>query len=204
LWRIVNDTLQIHGGAGFFTDRPFERMMRDARLNTIGEGANEVLRCFNCMVGLRNVGRDLEGINIAKPWTVAKILRSAPTIPVSHSFLQPAAAALSRQILAFSRACRWALIKHREEILEQQCLQARLGDVATELFTSSCVYSRLSSIASDADRDEETRDRDLQTGLFYLKCAHRRNAQRLAALSDNDDVEQLKTANAWLSSPIFG
>ena len=48
LWRIVNDTLQIHGGAGFFTDRPFERMMRDARINLIGEGANDVLRCFNC------------------------------------------------------------------------------------------------------------------------------------------------------------
>ncbi|MEX2288612.1 MAG: acyl-CoA dehydrogenase family protein [Planctomycetaceae bacterium] len=197
LWRIVNDTLQIHGGAGFFTDRPFERMMRDARLNTIGEGANEVLRCFNCMVGLRNVGRELEGI-IKRPWTVAKILRSAPTIPVSHSFLQPAAGALSRQILAFSRACRWALIKFREEILEQQCLQARLGDVATELFHSSCVYSRLSALASGNDYDEDLRQRDLQTGLFYLKCAHRRNAQRLAALSDNDDLEQLKTANAWL------
>ncbi len=61
LWRIVNDTLQIHGGAGFFTDRPLERMMRDARLNLIGEGANDVLRCFNCMVGLRNLGKELAG-----------------------------------------------------------------------------------------------------------------------------------------------
>src|SRR2546427_11547768 len=37
LWRIVNDTLQIYGGQGYFTRDPYERMMRDARINTIGE-----------------------------------------------------------------------------------------------------------------------------------------------------------------------
>src|SRR5262249_56056620 len=53
LWTIVNDTLQIYGGAGYFCDRPFERMMRDARINMIGEGANDVLRCFIGGVGIR-------------------------------------------------------------------------------------------------------------------------------------------------------
>jgi alkylation response protein AidB-like acyl-CoA dehydrogenase len=197
LWRIVNDTLQIYGGKGFFTDEPFERMMRDARLNTIGEGANEVLRCFNAMVGLRNVGKDMEEI-LRKPWKVGKILRSAPSIPVGHGLLRPAASSLSRQILAFSRACRWALIKYREEILEHECIQARLGDVATELFHASCVYSRLSGLVSSAGTNGERGERELQTGLFYLKLAQRRNKQRLAALQDNDDDDQLKTANLWL------
>src|SRR5581483_9772410 len=43
LWQIVNDTLQIYGGQGYFTNEPYERMMRDARINMIGEGANDVL-----------------------------------------------------------------------------------------------------------------------------------------------------------------
>src|SRR5437879_4517433 len=30
LWTIVNETLQIHGGQGYFTRDPYERMMRDA------------------------------------------------------------------------------------------------------------------------------------------------------------------------------
>src|SRR4029079_4841827 len=42
LWTIVNDAFQIHGGAAYFTDRPLERMLRDHRINQIGEGANEV------------------------------------------------------------------------------------------------------------------------------------------------------------------
>src|SRR5581483_4504389 len=36
LWNIVNDCIQIFGGKAFFTDEPYERMMRDARLNQIG------------------------------------------------------------------------------------------------------------------------------------------------------------------------
>src|SRR5207302_8313495 len=42
LWTIVNDVIQIHGVKAYFTDQPYERRMRDARINTIGEGANDV------------------------------------------------------------------------------------------------------------------------------------------------------------------
>lgn len=206
LWRIVNDTLQIWGGAGYFNDQPFERMMRDARINLIGEGANDVLRSFIAAVGLRNMGKQLEEI-LKKPWKAMSLWRSAPRIPVPartagnltlRSRLESAAKQLARQIAAFSSKCQRMLIKHREGILEEQCIQARIGDTATELFMASCVYSRLCSIAGDTEMDEATRERDFQTGLFYLQASHRRNAERLAALTDNDDAEQKRTAEVWL------
>src|SRR5205807_7488984 len=56
LWQIVNDTIQIYGGQGYFSNEPYERMMRDARINQIGEGANDVLRAFIALVGMRGVG----------------------------------------------------------------------------------------------------------------------------------------------------
>ena len=66
LWQGVYETLQVHGGQGYFTDEPFERMMRDARINTIGEGANEVLKAFIALVGMRDIGEGfkatLEGL----------------------------------------------------------------------------------------------------------------------------------------------
>ncbi|MCA9117404.1 MAG: acyl-CoA dehydrogenase family protein, partial [Planctomycetaceae bacterium] len=80
LWRIVNDTLQIYGGAGYFSDQPFERMMRDARINLIGEGANDVLRCFIAMVGLRDLGKQMESM-LKKPWQVVRLWRSRPQLP---------------------------------------------------------------------------------------------------------------------------
>ena len=60
LWQGVYETLQVFGGQGYFSDEPFERMMRDARINTIGEGANEVLLAFIAVVGMRDVGLGLK------------------------------------------------------------------------------------------------------------------------------------------------
>src|SRR5712675_1166329 len=62
LWKILSDTFQLHGGLAYFTDYPFERMIRDARINTIGEGANDVLRAFTALVGMRDVGLELQSI----------------------------------------------------------------------------------------------------------------------------------------------
>src|SRR5204862_8088077 len=65
LARILSDTFQLHGGLAYFTDQPFERMLRDARINTIGEGANDVLRAFTALVGMRDVGLELQSIRDA-------------------------------------------------------------------------------------------------------------------------------------------
>jgi acyl-CoA dehydrogenase family protein 9 len=199
LWRIVNDTLQIHGGTGFFTDRPFERLMRDARLNLIGEGANDVLRCFNAMVGLRNLGKELQEV-LKKPWRAVMLWRSPPRIPVQHSLLQVPASKLAKQIARFARACIRALATYREDIIEHEFVQARLGDTATELFHASCVYTRLSGLLTDSKVDEATRKRELASGLCYLQIAFRRNAERLAALHKNDDDLLNNTAGAWLAN----
>lgn len=197
LWTIVNDTLQIYGGAGYFSDQPFERMMRDARINMIGEGANDVLRCFIAGVGLRHLGQQMLEVS-RRPWKVTLLRRPKPPIPVAHSRLQPSVTALSRQIVRFARACQYALFTHREDVVNQQNVLARLGDTAMELFLSSCVYSRMVSILAHPNHDAVQTNRDLQAGVHYLKLAHRRNAGRLAALRDNDDAEQNRTADAFL------
>ena len=61
LWQGVYETLQVFGGQGYFSNEPYERMMRDARINTIGEGANEVLKAFIALVGMRDIGEGLKG-----------------------------------------------------------------------------------------------------------------------------------------------
>jgi len=49
-------SFQIHGGAAYMTDLPLERMMRDARINQIGEGAIELSAHFVYRAG-GNAGR---------------------------------------------------------------------------------------------------------------------------------------------------
>lgn len=197
LWTIVNDTLQIYGGAGYFNDQPFERMMRDARINTIGEGANDVLRCFIPAVGLRPLGMQMQEV-LKKPWQVKKLWRGAPpAIPIVHALFQPAVSHYSRQILSFARACEIALFRHREGIVEQQYVLARLGDIATDLFLSGCVYSRLMSHFMNREH-YPAHSSDLHAGLLFMKSAARRNAVRLAELKDNDDHDHDRTAELLL------
>jgi len=42
--RVTNDALQLHGAAGYSRNNPIERMVRDARMFTIGGGTAQVLR----------------------------------------------------------------------------------------------------------------------------------------------------------------
>ena len=41
---IVDDALQIHGARGYSRNAPLERMVRDARMFTIGGGTAQMLR----------------------------------------------------------------------------------------------------------------------------------------------------------------
>ncbi len=43
LHEVVHGCLQLHGGAGYMRGAPIERMVRDARILTIGGGATEVM-----------------------------------------------------------------------------------------------------------------------------------------------------------------
>jgi alkylation response protein AidB-like acyl-CoA dehydrogenase len=43
-WEVVNDAMQILGGIGYTNVFPVERMLRDARLNMIWTGTNEIMR----------------------------------------------------------------------------------------------------------------------------------------------------------------
>ena len=62
LWEAVNDAFQIHGGSAYFDDSPLGRMLRDARINQIGEGSNEVLTSFIALVGMRGPGMEFKEI----------------------------------------------------------------------------------------------------------------------------------------------
>src|SRR5437762_1071896 len=121
---MVNDGLQIYGGQGYFTKDPYERMMRDARINMIGEGANDVLKAFIAVVGMRGVGENLKGIlgalkhpikEFGTLWSFGRSQFAArfstPEIPVKHASLRKDAHELAARVRDFGLAVI-ATVKH--------------------------------------------------------------------------------------------
>jgi acyl-CoA dehydrogenase family member 9 len=211
LWRILNDTFQLHGGLAYFTDQPFERMVRDARINTIGEGANDVLRAFTALVGMRDVGLELQGIRdaiYAPLGNVSRLSRFAgrklgallvsPSVPVRSSELEPDAAELARLVSAFGNAIDRLLVQHQLEIVDRQYLLGRVADAATELYVSACVLNRLDFLLRTEHEINGQLRLDLETGRYYLRTARRRIRHALAALTDNDDEATTSLANRML------
>jgi alkylation response protein AidB-like acyl-CoA dehydrogenase len=208
LWTIVNDTLQIYGGRGFFTDEPIERMMRDARLNQIGEGANDVLRAFIAVVGSKAVGEGfLKVLDAVKsPFRNLGVLTdfareqlavrmTTPTVPVRSRDLQVEGRILAKLVQQFGLAVQWVLRRSKriEIFLTSQYQHERVADAACDLYAASCTLSRLDHLLALGRND-----RDTAAGRHFLRLAFRRVRQNLAALSDNDDGSTTMTADAWL------
>ena len=63
LWENVNECMQMAGGIGFSKEYPYELFVRDARINTIFEGTNEILRVFIALAGMQERGEYLKKIS---------------------------------------------------------------------------------------------------------------------------------------------
>jgi acyl-CoA dehydrogenase family member 9 len=213
LWNIVNDTVQIYGGNAFFTDEPFERMLRDARLNQIGEGANDVLRSFIAVVGIKPLADKLLKVRDALSHPIRdfgtllsfggeQLTRRfvRPDVPVKNGQLRAPAAELGKRVREFGLAVQSMLMKHRENILFRQYVQERLADAACELYASACTLARLDHLLSQPSGNGRVAEasRDVTAGRYYLKLADRRVRQCLAALTDNDDADTTACADAAL------
>ena len=184
LWECINDVFQIHGGSAYFVDLPLERMMRDARINQIGEGANEVLTSFIALVGMRGPGMEFKEIydtmikptrerGMAKAWTAGKHRLGAtvrvPEIPVRSDELRWFGNQLGRLIWRFNVAVNRALITYREPILDMQLLQERIANAAMDLFASTCVLSRRDAELQVAQRNGNSSSPDQFAADLFLR-----------------------------------
>src|ERR1700704_5303914 len=212
LWEAINDAFQIYGGSAYFVDLPLERMLRDARINQIGEGSNEVLTSFIALVGMRGPGMEFKEIydTMLKPtrggwgkaWSAGMNRLGAavrvPDVPVQSSELRTHANQLGRLIWRFNFAVNRALIAYREPILDMQLVQERIAGAAMDLFASTCVLSRYDAELQAGRRNGETAPPQRGAADLFLRQSFRRIRTFLAGLGDNDDEAVLATAKSVL------
>src|SRR5881227_3104640 len=182
LWDAVNDAFQIHGGSAYFDDSPLGRMLRDARINQIGEGSNEVLISFIALVGMRGPGMEFKEIydsmfnpsrGLGKAWTAGMNRLGAavkiPSVPVKSDSLRALATQLGRLIWRFNLSVNRALITYREPVMDMQLVQERIAGAATEMFASACVLSRLDSQLQSVAQNGASAPGGRRAGELFLR-----------------------------------
>jgi acyl-CoA dehydrogenase family member 9 len=224
LWPIVNDTLQVYGGKGYFSDQPIERWMRDARINTIGEGANDVLKAFIAVVGCKGPGMYLKGLQdqalggvrgffrsipaalgvgakLVAPW----LTTGTPTVPVKAPELRDDAHTLGKLTREFGLKLPhvFLALKNEETFAQAELVHERIADIAIDLYVSACVLARLDYLLSGKGSNGKPAAADPYAdpvaGKYFLKLAFRRIRERFTSLDENDDASLLESAKAVIA-----
>jgi acyl-CoA dehydrogenase family protein 9 len=198
LWRVVNETLQIAAGIGYMQEYPYERTLRDSRINLIFEGTNEILRCFVALSGMQGPGKELaevvramrepiKGFGLLSDFAVRKA-RSAlrrERMTRAHPVLNREAVIFEEYTAELSKQVDKVLRKHGREIAEMQYTQKRVADMAIDLYAMAAVLSRTTRAIEK--RGEEGARREIDLTTIFVAAAERRLEEQVRSFDKNDD-----------------
>jgi len=193
LYYIADEMLQIHGGNGFTEDYPAERVLRDARINRIFEGTNEINRLI---VPATLLKRALQGRLPLMAFTQQVIgemktpeaLPPRPDGPLGEDLR---ATELCKRALVY--ATSYAAQKYLADLKEKQRFLGALADCAIDLFGMDSACAR----AQQALRDDISDAGETHVALCRLFCfeARARIFQQLRRVAmmmcDGDELDKL-------------
>src|SRR5689334_19846455 len=157
LWRTADELVQVAGGRGFVKPYPYERLLRDARINRIFEGTNEILRLFIALNGIAEPAQRLAGLGSAlkRPLRNVGLLGGYAAEKLMQRFgatasldatlderLEKHKTKLEKHVGELATATERAIVAHRKEIIEKQMILERLANMAIDLFATACTISR--------------------------------------------------------------
>jgi acyl-CoA dehydrogenase family protein 9 len=199
LWYAANRALQLKGGAGYMRDEPYEKILRDIRIFPIFEGANDVMRAFIALSGVKPVGEKLSEvgqldlgdpigtIGVVFDFVSDRIQREVrpERLTAAHSELSKHADSVSDQVARLRDSTEKLLREHRKEIVERQFQQRRLCDAVSDIYAQIATLSRVSSIFEDQGVEPSGQERYI-ADTFCARAASRVNSA-LDQVEDNDD-----------------
>lgn len=214
VWRSADELVQLAGGRGFVQPWPYERYLRDARINRIFEGANEILRLFVGLNGIQGPAEELKELSVAlkspvQNWVlvsgyaaerVASAFGRRDRFDVNlHSVLKPHAAYIERHVKELAQATTKAITTHRKELLHRQLVVERLADMAIELYARTATISRTQRLIDERGADACAREVAL-CALFCVQSGRRFRALRMEL--DGDAGESIDALRLRIASTV--
>lgn len=138
---VADEALQIHGGYGFTEEYAPARATRDARINRIFEGTNEINRLFIPTTLLRRAAKGRLGLMAAAMAAFAEAQKE-PAADKAGDELATALAVLARAKKAVLLLFGGAHQKFGDKIIHEQEVLAVLSDICIDLFLGESAVLR--------------------------------------------------------------
>jgi len=204
LWRTVNETMQIAGGLGYSREYPYERYMRDARINLIFEGTNEILRSFIALAGMQGPGeylkkigkalrKPIRGLGLLSEFAVGKVKDRVARDSLKNvdSRLSSEADHFAEYAAELHHAVEKVLMKHGKEIVGRGFVLQRIANMAIDLYAMAAVISRVDTKIKNGEPVE----RDLPLAKYFCEQAWRRIRREARQVDHNSDDLQEEIAH---------
>jgi alkylation response protein AidB-like acyl-CoA dehydrogenase len=199
LWYAANRVLQLKGGEGYLRNQPYERVLRDIRIFPIFEGANDVLRSFIALSGMKPLGEQLSGLaelDLGDPigslgvlidYVGGRIQREVRPDKVTraHPELSERADAVSDQVKRLRDVSESLLRRDGQDIVRRGFQHKRIADALADVYGQVAVLSRVSSIFEDQGVEPSGQERYIAE-TFCTRAADRVHG-RFDQIEHNDD-----------------
>lgn len=211
LWRTADEGLQAAGGNGFMCEFPYERIVRNSRINRIFEGTNDILRLFIALTAMNDVAKELKDVGKSMGKLFSDPLKgfgvvsdyalrmgsvmtglggNKSTFTKLHPTLAPYADIFEDSTRDLASAAARILYKHREKIIGKQFAIKRLADIMIDLFVLSAVLSRVDSSLREKGADKCRYELEI---LQIFSGQVRRRVRSNFGKIDNNDDELIKS-----------
>jgi acyl-CoA dehydrogenase family protein 9 len=210
IWRATDELVQLAGGRGFVKPWPYERYLRDARINRIFEGANEILRLYVGLNGVQGTAAELQELAEAlkrplQHWErVAEFATSRVKSALGrhekfsvalHARLEPHARYIEKHTAELAQATQRAVMRHKKRIIERQMVVERLADMAGELYARTATVARTQRLLEERGAEACARELDL-CDLFCVTSGRRFRDARIALQEGGETIDDRRRAIA--------
>jgi acyl-CoA dehydrogenase family protein 9 len=216
LWYAANRAMQLKGGAGYMRDEPYEKVLRDIRIFPIFEGANDVMREFIALSGIKPVGEKLSGlgeiglgdpigsIGVLFDYVGGRIRNQVrpDRISKAHPELADHAESVSDQVKELREVSESLLRRHKGGIVERQFHQKRLAAAISDIYAQIAVLSRATSIFEDQGVEPSGQERYI-ADTFCTRAADRVRSM-FRQLEGNDDERMSAIAKLAFKRGEYG
>jgi alkylation response protein AidB-like acyl-CoA dehydrogenase len=192
---VVDEGVQIYGGMGYSAEAPMDRSYRDARINRIFEGTNEINRMLTVDMMLKRAMKgELDLMGPAQK--VAGELMSIPDFGGSEKTLfseeKKYVANFKKATLMVAGA---AVQKLMQNLAKEQEVLMNLADMIIEVYVSESVQLRVEKLVSM--RGEEACKEQLAMMRVYINDAadriHKSGKEAINSFAEGDEQRIMLT-----------